>query len=649
MLFVIFFNISALEQNQAEVRFTNLGQPITIIEPQNITYNFNIGENYSIFINASSSFNLSFWRYTLFDVTHGVEKAGTFSIGNNNASAVSGFMDAYRWSNKFTIFGKDVNNQEYNKSVFFFVNISNSAPIIENYSEQIFVCENTSLKAYFTSYDVDENAMSVSIYPLSPFYITPFVSIGYTRLVAEIYSGILGKSRVGNYQRTISVSDGQYSDSKSINITVIGINNPPVIQNLGVQTVWLVGANSMFNKTLQVTDLEDGNQDLGNLNLTINFSGRRLFEINSSGEMYYIPIESDIGVHNITVCAEDNGLSSVHQNISLCNKTGEKIKTCNNFSLTVTNENRAPTITSYFPSNLFLSVNGEESILFNITKYDPDFTIPDSYWYVDGVLTNYYSGSSNDTFNYLFGCGVFGNHTIKVEITDGALNDSLTWNVGVSLISCSVPESSGGGGGGGGGGASCEAKFACDEWAVCQNAEESLTNGIISGEDYRVIKEKCNNLGYNDNNCGFQLRYCTDLNNCTRVLPSGSSLNECFFTVNPSCNDGIKNCHDTGCELLVDCGGPCSICPTCSDGLLNQNEQDVDCGGPCPFSCKKVESSNLWTVFLSFLNSSPGIQIVLAGLILVVVILIIYLIRRISLIKQEKKRLIYRYFKNKDE
>ena len=115
--------------------------------------------------------------------------------------------------------------------------------------------------------------------------------------------------------------------------------------------------------------------------------------------------------------------------------------------------------------------------------------------------------------------------------------------------------------------------------------EYSLNEGILSGEDYRLIKTGCDKEKFDESFCGFQVRDCNDLNKC--VLSSGkpSGINYCYYTENPSCNDGIKNCHDSDCELLVDCGGPCKICPSCSDKTKNQGEEGVDCGGPCPWRC----------------------------------------------------------------
>lgn len=55
----------------------------------------------------------------------------------------------------------------------------------------------------------------------------------------------------------------------------------------------------------------------------------------------------------------------------------------------------------------------------------------------------------------------------------------------------------------------------------------------------------------------------------------------------PTCDDGIMNQGETE----VDCGGPnCPACPTCSDGIMNQGETGIDCGGPncTPCDCNDV-------------------------------------------------------------
>ena len=44
-----------------------------------------------------------------------------------------------------------------------------------------------------------------------------------------------------------------------------------------------------------------------------------------------------------------------------------------------------------------------------------------------------------------------------------------------------------------------------------------------------------------------------------------------------TCDDDLQNQGETG----IDCGGPCSACPSCKDGVQNQGETGIDCGGPC--------------------------------------------------------------------
>lgn len=49
----------------------------------------------------------------------------------------------------------------------------------------------------------------------------------------------------------------------------------------------------------------------------------------------------------------------------------------------------------------------------------------------------------------------------------------------------------------------------------------------------------------------------------------------------PSCFNGIWDVfpEQGWVEEETDCGGPCVACPTCDDGILNQDEIAIDCGG----------------------------------------------------------------------
>ncbi len=102
--------------------------------------------------------------------------------------------------------------------------------------------------------------------------------------------------------------------------------------------------------------------------------------------------------------------------------------------------------------------------------------------------------------------------------------------------------------------------------------------------------------------------------------------------MDPSCFDGIKNCHDGSCETGIDCGGPCQNCPTCNDNIQNQGEEGIDCGGPCPFACEK-ETPFYISLFI--------ISLLLLLLILIIFIInrIIKLIRGKNLTREDKRTL----------
>ncbi|MFC1666194.1 hypothetical protein ACFLZF_00585, partial [Nanoarchaeota archaeon] len=407
-----------------------------------------------------------------------------------------------------------------------------------------------------------------------------------TFIESYIVSENFVKSDTGTHQEIVSVSDTQYADTKNINITVIEINNPPVVEEIGVQTVWTNGTNSIFNKSIEVTDIESGNTTSGNLSFELTFlNGNKFFDIDNDGVMSFVANSSLIGSYNISVCATDRELDSIPENISLCNQDGLNQTTCKNFSLAITDENRAPTIISSYPS-LIGSVAGTTNLYFNISKIDPDGNIPDAHWYINRNLIETDIGNPTDEFNYNFGCGVGGDYLIEAIITDGYLNDSISWPITIVKVDC--PKSSSKGGGGAGRKSPeipCYTNWVCDNWKVCQNSELSLDLGIIAGTDYRSIKKSCDSIGLFDEICGIQIRNCLDLNNCNLTSQIPDKFQSCHFTKEPDCFDEIKNCHNKACELLIDCGGPCKPCPTCSDGIKNQGEEKIDCGGPCPWKC----------------------------------------------------------------
>ncbi|MFA5857233.1 MAG: hypothetical protein WC867_07760 [Candidatus Pacearchaeota archaeon] len=608
--------------------FISIDFDIEINSPQNISYNFSRYDNLTINLNVSSSRNISSWYYTLFDIRHNL------TINDSILFIPNASLDVVRFENNVLVSAEDLVGNIRTKNVSFYVFVNNSAPIIRDIDE-LYVCEGQFLDRYFNVSDSDESIDSESYslepsYPFSPFSLNYLNQYNSTIFIYWIFSGIINKERdIGFFsgyrviQENITVSDGQFADRKSINITLIEINNPPlIIVPPGVQTVWTRGENSTFYYKIEGTDYEDGLSDDGYLNFNLSFSNESLFNISRNGTIYFNATNSSYtGVHNVTVCVIDRSLPVIHQNISdFCSQTGLSTSECYNFSLTITDENRAPIFETYYPE-LVQNVGGNDPLYFNISTRDPDGTIPDIYWFIDDIQKKYSSSKLIDIYSFSFGCGVSGLHKVRVISSDGNLNSSLEWNLTVTNVPCSVtvaPAAAGGGGGGGGAKPMCIEKWACNEWEKCYNLTEYIKLNKIDFNLSKEINLNCTLLGWDKDGCGFQTRSCDDLNNCNTTRNRLPLLRPCFYTINPTCYDKIKNCHNNSCEILVDCGGPCKACPSCSDGILNQGEEQIDCGGPCNL-CSLEKPLSVTQKTVGFLM----IVFFIIGLLLILVLVLI--------------------------
>ncbi|MCH7850621.1 MAG: hypothetical protein IH845_03195 [Nanoarchaeota archaeon] len=573
---------------------------VTIHYPLNATYNFSIGDNYSFVLNVSADFLVDNWTYSLYDVRHD-KVSVTDVIFTPNSS-----FFAVRWNNNLTVNAHEFGGLWHSQSVFFYVNVPNTAPILSVIDDQIYVCEGQQLTYPFNATDLDEFVSPGRELKLLISGDLPISVVSQTHNdTVKLYilrTSDLNSDKIGSYVTDISVND-QYNatccvDTATTNITVIELNDEPVAPSIGTRTVYGVGENSSFNYAWAVTDNEDGNAMDGNMTFNISWNGTQLFTINSStGVMNFTPSGESLGTYFPTVCVSDSALSSPHQNISLCSEFGDaSINThCDSFNFVITNDNRPPEITGYTPLNTNFSVEGTTSTTFTVNVTDPDMVnaYPDINWYVEGVLKRAVENESTDTFSYSFGCGVSGTKDVTVITTDDPKfeNDSQSWEIDVLLVACPISSSSGGGGGGGGAFSGlCNEQWVCNDFDVCQNVERSFDARIISAQTYSDSNEICSQKELGRRECGFQITTCFDLAECNNTIfkvPKPIETRICHYTEEPSCFDGITNCHDGSCELLVDCGGTCGPCATCTDNIQNQGEGNIDCGGPCPFVCEK--------------------------------------------------------------
>ncbi len=473
------------------------------------------------------------------------------------------------------------NRGKMNSSIFnFTVYNVNDPPLLDLISHQ-YACEDMPFNYTVTATDNDtllrKNPDVLSFYDNTSLFVVGETT-GYISFTPTHY-------QTGEHTVRIYVTDNILTDYKDAKFSLIETNEAPVMDAIGAQTVWV---NETLYLDVNAVDEEQGSDNWSNYsakgNLTFNSTftnGTTFFTINATaGIINFTTNDSLLGTYTIRICVNDTGLQNQHQNISLCND-GNKSSACETISLTVTNENRPPNITGWSPVNLSFQIMETETIAFRINATDPEGTAPSITWYRNGVQVQYdsYNYSSNYTWETVRGDR--GNYTVVVNVSDGQLASNKTWRFNVTKAPDITPPSMEAGGGGGGGGVPvCRERWLCSDWSICQNAtaEESMLRLKNISE---IVFDKCTLSSIKRGMCGFSLRNCSELSKCTTFAHKPNEISVCIFTVEPTCFDGIRNCHNGGCEILADCGGPCKECPTCSDGIRNQGEDWIDCGGPC--------------------------------------------------------------------
>jgi hypothetical protein len=565
---------------------------IEIISPENKSYESLDRRINEIDLNVSSNYKASNWAYKLTRACNGQVIENGFASGPSDSINIS--INVFQNSNKLEVWAEK-DEETARDEVTFAVKSMPASPEI-NAKSVLYACENERLDYWFNTSDFNEDN---TIAALNDFDRAGFLFIFPGSRKCEMTGNELISSDInkniakgGPYSIIIEASDGALAAGKQIRIETIEINNYPLIPELKEQTVWV---NDSLYLKIDASDLES---KVLNFNVSIINQAEesiKLFNISSIGIINYTANDSQAGIYNVIVCVNDTGLLNLHENASLCNEDGKSKSSCKNFELTVTNENRKPNISDYGNSKtnkeLNLSIDDGEEVKFNATAIDPDRTIPGIYWYLDDIEKEYMPGDINleKAFSEFIYKGVRGEHNITAVASDGELNDSITWNIIVNSKPAQ-PQT----GGGGGGGTACSPKWVCHDWRECQKLENS---NIIDKDNFKRISDRCNFLLWKEN-CGFQIRECLDLNNCSSKVLMPENLQGCYYTPNPGCDDKIKNCHDGRCELLVDCGGPCLPCPSCDDGKRNQNEEGVDCGGPCSPCPEKPEVPKNWPIYL---------------------------------------------------
>ncbi|MBW2981862.1 PKD domain-containing protein [Candidatus Woesearchaeota archaeon] len=196
----------------------------------------------------------------------------------------------------------------------------------------------------------------------------------------------------GEYNVKVYVSDGEQTTEQEVLIIVNKVNWPPVLEPIDDITI-KEGDKLILNP--KVNDEEDDEID-------IEISD----PIGDDGE--WQPDYEDAGEYPIIVTVSDGEHTASQE-----------------FTLIVTEVNRAPELESYYPEEDF-SINEGEEIVLSISGIDMDGDSVKYLWYLDEKEV-----SELKTYKYKPNFDSAGMHEIKASVSDGFRKTTAVWNVEV--------------------------------------------------------------------------------------------------------------------------------------------------------------------------------------------------------------------------
>jgi hypothetical protein len=349
----------------------------------------------------------------------------------------------------------------------------------------------------------------------------------------------------------------------SVGIVSFCINTPPSINLSGCDLN--ATQDQYFSCWLNITDPNKSNvtfsSQFTSINRSFNSMTDAVFNLSNDGHINFTPTNDDVGAYSVRFTVDDGFGCSNSENSS-------------DWSFTAINVNDPPYLISEIPDQQYQS---------NVVLHA-------------FFLDNYFGDPDLDPLHYTVG----GNSKIAVTIMNSSevvisasecdisevvlftaidpYNATNTSNPVV--IRCitqpatpSPSESSGTGGSGGGSIRRCMPEYECFDYHKCTVNNTKIQRCVDTKgcEDEHFITVPCLYEYINECNeswsCGSwgscmpnstQSRNCTDKNRCDTFELMPDVAKNCTYI--GTCDDGIQNCHDSGCEENIDCGGPCNSC-----------------------------------------------------------------------------------------
>lgn len=297
------------------------------------------------------------------------------------------------------------------------------------------------LEFNITATDLDQDALSFSI--------------NYSKLSNESLNNTAArffmtplKSDAGIHSVNVTVTDGNLSSSGIFQINITVLNHAPFFDSISNKTC-TINITCEFNITAFDTDGDDLNfsanltlLDITTVNTTIN---------STTAKFNFTPSDTSISNYSVLINVTDGNLTTTTTMYIFINEK--------------------PSIDTFVPSSLTVSVAENSSLLFNHTSSDPDNDILTNTWRIAKIndtlvktcnnqdSTNqsscesnsaciWYSATSNceplnryiswvnqtnnQSWTYYPGFSDFGNHSVMLLVQDGESNATEIWNVTVT-------------------------------------------------------------------------------------------------------------------------------------------------------------------------------------------------------------------------
>ncbi len=392
-----------------------LGATISFIQPTSGS-----GFNSSTIIIDVSFSNDPYGNATKVVFLHKPTSSGSFTTLGENTSASQGALDDHHVQYSYTY---DFSSQADSKDATFKVQVHNLSGNVHELENPFSLNLKSPWHSALINFTWPEDTINNSYNLKTVFNDDEQQTLGWSSSAVSNFAitidnstGILTITPKANYTGletfTLTVFDGLHKNmSYAILLNTTPVNDPPLFTEL------FNPKNGTLNTNVTI-DLDNHFSDLESI-VIYNYSKvqEATISINQANHEAQIKPNTDfIGSFQIYFTATDGEFITKSNNITI------------SYLSSTTEENQAPTISSFSPDDTYVPIIGAIET-FTIIPTDADGDILITTWIVNGITQTI----TGNTFTYTFENST--TTTITAEITDGTSTASKTWTVAAQIAS----------------------------------------------------------------------------------------------------------------------------------------------------------------------------------------------------------------------